>query len=72
MRLIIRAACTREITLLQEIPRDPLPELVWVPLDGIPCFRSVNFTTQLGVFCKFAGGAFDHFVYAIDEGTEQQ
>lgn len=37
-----------------DIPTSSLLELVQVPLDGIPSFRSVNCTSQLGVICKCA------------------
>jgi len=40
-----------------EVHTGPLPELVQVPLDGIPSFWCVNCTTQLGVICKLAEGA---------------
>ncbi|KAK4812332.1 hypothetical protein QYF61_017109 [Mycteria americana] len=42
----------------QEVHMGALLELVQVPLDGIPSFRHVNRTTQLGV-CKLAEGALD-------------
>ena len=42
-----------------ELRMGPLPELVRVPLDGIPSLRRVNRTTQLGVIGKLAEGALD-------------
>ncbi|KAK4824038.1 hypothetical protein QYF61_009629 [Mycteria americana] len=42
---------------------DPLLKLVKVPLDGIPSFKCINCTTQLGVMCKFVEGALDPTVY---------
>ncbi|KAK4830181.1 hypothetical protein QYF61_008972 [Mycteria americana] len=54
-----------------EVPIDPLLQLVQVPLDGIPSLRRVNHTTQLGVICKLAEGAFDPTVHVTDEGVKQ-
>jgi len=51
-----------------EVHMDPLPQIVQVPLDGIPSLRCVNCTTQFGVICKLAGGALDP-VYIIDINT---
>jgi len=34
-------------------------QLVQVPLDGIPSFWYVNYTSQLGVICKLAESALD-------------
>jgi len=45
----------------------PLLELVQVPLDGILSLRCVNCTTQLGVTCKLAEGAFNPTVYVTDK-----
>jgi len=42
-----------------EVHTGPLLELVQVPLDGIPSFRCVDHTTQLGVVFKLAEGARD-------------
>ncbi|PKU42161.1 hypothetical protein llap_7535 [Limosa lapponica baueri] len=41
------------------------------PLNGILSLRCVNYTPQLGVICKLAGGALDPTVYVIDEDIEQ-
>ncbi|KAK4825592.1 hypothetical protein QYF61_000681 [Mycteria americana] len=43
----------------REVHMGPLLELVPVLLDGIPSLRHVNRTTQLGVVCRLAEGAFD-------------
>ena len=58
------------LTRCHEIPMDPLLELVQVPLDGIPSFRCVKGTTQLGVISKSAEGALDLLVYISNEDTE--
>ncbi|KAJ7410419.1 hypothetical protein WISP_108598 [Willisornis vidua] len=42
-----------------EVPMAHLPDLVQVALDGIPSFKCVNCTTQLGVICRFTEGALD-------------
>ncbi|KAF4803594.1 hypothetical protein TURU_014878 [Turdus rufiventris] len=42
-----------------------------VPLDGTLSFKGINCTTQLGVICKLAEGAFDPAVHVIDEDIKQ-
>jgi len=42
-----------------DVHTGPLTELVQVPLDGIPSFRCVSCTTQLGLICKLDEGALD-------------
>ncbi|KAK4828848.1 LOW QUALITY PROTEIN: hypothetical protein QYF61_000905 [Mycteria americana] len=73
--LKVRIALTQEPALglvePHEVHRDPLLQLVQVPLDDIPSFWRVNCTTQLGVICKLAEGALDLAVNVIDENTEQ-
>jgi len=49
----------RGLVELPEVHAGPLLKLVQVPLDGIPSFWCVNCTTQLGVICKLAEGAFN-------------
>ncbi|KAJ7418070.1 hypothetical protein BTVI_30587 [Pitangus sulphuratus] len=53
-----------------EVPKDPLLELVQVSLDGIPSFRCVNHTTQLGVTCKFADSTLSYTAHVPDEDNE--
>ncbi|KAJ7420807.1 hypothetical protein WISP_46437 [Willisornis vidua] len=48
-----------------EIPMDPHPELVQIPLDGIPSFTGVNHITQLGVTCKIPEVALDLCVSVV-------
>lgn len=56
-----------------EISMGPLVKLIQVPLDGIPTFRNVSHTIQLGIICKLPGGALSPFIYAINEdGTYTQ
>ncbi|TRZ10903.1 hypothetical protein HGM15179_016205 [Zosterops borbonicus] len=50
-----------------EIPMGPLLDLVPVPLEGIPAFRYVSQTNQLGVICGPAEDAFDPFIDVINE-----
>ena len=50
-----------------EVHTGPLLKLIQVPVDGISSLRGVNHTTELGVICKFAEGAFDPTVYVTDE-----
>jgi len=53
-----------------EVHTCPLLEFVQVPLDGIPSSWCVNCTTQLGVICKLAEGAFDLAAYVLDENIK--
>ncbi|KAK4828850.1 LOW QUALITY PROTEIN: hypothetical protein QYF61_000907 [Mycteria americana] len=73
--LKLRIALTQEPALglvePHEVHRDPLLQLVQVPLDDIPPFWHVNCTTQLGVICKLAEGALDPAICVIDENIEQ-
>ncbi|TRZ09533.1 hypothetical protein HGM15179_017573 [Zosterops borbonicus] len=41
------------------------------PLDGIPSFKDVNFTTQLDVFFRVAENALNLFVHVIDGDIKQ-
>ncbi|KAJ7406056.1 hypothetical protein WISP_136009 [Willisornis vidua] len=59
-----------DLVKYHEIPMDPLLELVQVTLEGIPSFRYVNSTTQLGGICKLAEGGLNPFVYVIIEDTK--
>jgi len=63
--LILKTALTQVQDLAHglvepyEFHTGPLLELVRVPLDSILSLRCVNYTTQLGVICRFAEGALD-------------
>lgn len=52
-----------------EIPMGLL-DPVQLPLNGILSFRAVNRTTEPGVIYKFAEGALNSTVYAVDKGIK--
>ncbi|PKU46357.1 rna-directed dna polymerase from mobile element jockey- hypothetical protein [Limosa lapponica baueri] len=47
-------------------------KLVWVPLDGIPSFQHVNYTTEFGVIGKLAEDALNPTLHVSDKDVEQQ
>jgi len=46
-------------------------KFVQIPLDGIPSFCHINYTTQFGVIHKLAKSAFDPIICVIDKDFEE-